>query len=152
MRQREKELHMTRAGLATKGGVPKKYKKCGIFHTWVDPGSKVWQTNFFDFGFRTIIGSFPPKNIFFPFLPCTLLYVRHKTTFCWGLYQSRLRSPPRPLSCMVGISADRITEIPKVQISLHPPRQVWRSEVEKKHDDFLLYPGQVWETERGRLH
>ena len=48
---------MTSAGLATKGGVPKKYKKCGIFHTWVDPGSKVWKTNFFDFGFSTIIES-----------------------------------------------------------------------------------------------
>jgi len=54
----------------------------------------------------------------------TSLLVRRKTTFCPGLYQTRLRSPPRPLSCIAGISAERRTEIPKVKLSTQPPVQV----------------------------
>ena len=41
-----------------------------------------------------------------------------------GLYQTRLRSPPRPLSCIAGLSGEKLIEIPKVKISTNTPAQV----------------------------
>ena len=38
-----------------------------------------------------------------------------------GLYQTRLRSPPRPLSCIAGLGGEKLIEIPKVKISSQAP-------------------------------
>merc|ERR1712062_343615 len=40
-----------------------------------------------------------------------------------GLYQTRLRSPPRPLSCIAGLGGEKLIEIPKVKISTNNPAQ-----------------------------